>query len=157
MSRAIVAALSLAVVLTTACTVLSGIDDLEKGSGKADAGPKPEPVGLPTDGGADVQVPPPPPAAPTNTCGALGDWTTCSTDTTDFASCAERCLRVGKTCVESCCGYDIDNVTFVGDAGVAYAYTQECPQSSMPQEALLGACSALATPGTTTSVRCCCR
>ena len=161
MGRAAASLALAAVVLATACTVLSGIDDLEKGK-SADAGPDATPVGLPPEGGTPTSPPPVPPTPPpattvTNTCGALGDWSACSTDATDVSSCAQRCARLGKSCVESCCAYDTTGVSYVGDAGLAYAYTQECAQQDEPTEALLGTCVDPTTPGTSTSVRCCCR
>ena len=139
----------------TACTVISGIDDLHPHQDSPDAATTTSPT-KPVDAGADAALDISPPSA--NACtGADGQWTTCNADTTDISSCADRCAKLGKTCVERCCATDTDGTSFVGDGGLAYAYTTECSAATEPKEAVLGTC---ADPtlyvAATLPVRCCC-
>jgi hypothetical protein len=154
---------------TAACTLISGIDDLDvrRGAVAADGGdgdgssttpvdPPSEPPG--DDDGGSTLPDQTPPTTTTNECGATGEWTACNADASDIRSCADRCHALGRTCVESCCAYDTNGVEYAGTSGLAYAYTSECPQTSMPTEALLGTCNDLTlSVSETLPIRCCCR
>lgn len=142
-------------MLVGACTVLSGVDELEVRKVPADAGST-ENGGGANDGG--------PPSGgdgstPGGECGAQGKWSACELPADTSATCASRCAAKGLTCVESCCAYDADGVNFVAKAGLVYATGLTCELSSVPYNSYNNTCTALVDfiLTTTFDIRCCCR
>lgn len=149
-----------------ACTVLSGVEDMELRSRPTAPAPPPANAG---DGGpanpsGDPQsgptgnTKPPAPTGPA-TCGAAGSWTDCDPSPT-LTTCAARCTARGLTCVEDCCAYDS-----VGDyrakAGLIYAIipSLECSQTSVSGSGKGGLCTdpTLLAGAGGAEVRCCCK
>jgi len=159
---------------TAACTVMSGVDEMELRTTANSASPEPAAAAdaaLPNPFLPDAGVPgffdtssgnPTPPTPPTPdtgpaTCGAEGSWRTCDA-TGSVTTCAIQCAQQGYTCVESCCVTDS-----LGDyssaVGMVYALASECSAKSIPSNATFGTCAeTTAFPASLVGpVRCCCK
>lgn len=151
----------------TACTMISGVDDLEvRGSaapptnaadGGAPSGDASSPPSLVApDAGRDGSS-----AGPSTgpaLCGAAGSWSTCE-PTNAATTCKQLCAARGQTCVENCCMYDSEG-DYAARAGAVYlAASLGCGFTSMPANAFAGACNDPAAPlfPVGDAVSCCCR
>lgn len=149
-----------------ACTVVSGVDEMELRKGASAQEPAAGSDGGPGDGGARSpfaldaaadQASPVTQSGPA-TCGAQGSWTACDPNPS-LVTCAERCQQQGQTCVESCCAYD-ELGDFAAQAGMVYALLDlECSTKSVSSTSKGGACAdpTLLTASGAAQVRCCCK
>jgi hypothetical protein len=155
-----VTALALA-LSTSACTVVSGVDDMELRSssspvapaaGDDTAAPAADAGAPDTSTGNQITTPATGPA----TCGSEGSWLGCVAPAA-FTSCASICQNQGFTCVESCCATD-ELGDFAAKVGMVYALTAECKQPAITSQATFGLCTdALVLPAGFGDVRCCCK
>jgi hypothetical protein len=159
-------ALGLAFLVTTSCTLVSGVDELElRKNGQGSSG-----------GAADASAPTEPPegALPSGSpgssgssggstaggagasCGAAGSWTACLV-LQPFSTCSDYCKSVGRACVESCCATD-NQGAFPAKVGLAYAAGPTCSGASLPSGGSFGLCTDPLLFGTDAlQARCCCR
>jgi hypothetical protein len=165
-------------VASGACTVMSGVEELELRTGASATAPAAD-----EDAGPDAKAPTTFNGNGTSggsgtsgsgggsstsgsggasgtgpaTCGSLGSWSTCNAMPT-VTTCAAECANKGQLCVESCCVKDAADV-YAAKVGVAYAYPSECGLPSLPKDIGTGLCSDPLPPidGTGLELRCCCK
>ena len=177
MRRVSVLVVSLA---TAACTVMSGVDDMELRTGTSSTSPPPPSAGGPSksdsdhspDASADGETNSSggntsggstsgavPIATGPATCGAQGSWTACEA-TPSLDTCLMRCLQQGLTCVDSCCAYDTVG-DYAAQVGMFYAVVPaaECSLKSVNASGKGGLCTdpTILTAGGAAEVRCCCK
>jgi hypothetical protein len=156
----LVVALGLA---TAACTVVSGVDDLELRTSSSPVAPTPSPdAGSdPSPFASDASTPDTStaikaPSTGPSTCGAQGSWSSCTVPSA-FTSCATICQAQGFSCVDSCCANDSLG-DYAAKVGMVYALTAECSLPSITSQASFGLCAdALVLPAGFGDVRCCCK
>ena len=148
--------------VTGACTVVSGVDDMELRSSSSPVVPTPSPDASTDPFPTDPTVPPPamdakaPPSTGPDTCGSEGSWSSCTAPAA-FTSCASICEKQGFACVDSCCATDSLG-DFAAKVGMVYALTAECSLPSITSQATFGLCTdALVLPAGFGDVRCCCK
>jgi hypothetical protein len=157
---------------TAACTVFSGVDDMELRTAASGTSPSPDAqdaailnpfadAGLPdffgtgSSGGTGTPGSADPNAGPA-TCGAEGSWRDCITTAT-VTTCAIQCAQQGFACVDSCCASDLIG-DYAASVGQVYALASECSAKSLPSNATFGLCSDPAiVAGGLGQVRCCCK
>jgi hypothetical protein len=155
---------------TAACTVFSGVDDMELRSASSPASAAPDADGG-TDGAtaqrsdapANEATPPgtssgtaPSPSTGPVACGSQGSWTGCDVTAT-ITTCAIECAAKGFTCVDSCCATD-ELGDFSAKVGMVYALASECSVPSMPSNASFGLCADPSIlPTGLGQIRCCCK
>lgn len=151
---------------TAACTLVSGVDEMELRKSPAASSAATADAGEGTNEGGGGSVTPPgsgttnPPLTVTGpaTCGAQGSWTTCDPSPT-LTTCAERCQQQGLSCVDSCCAND-ELGDFAAQVGMVYAILElECSLKSVSASSKGGFCTdpTLLTATGATQVRCCCK
>lgn len=156
---------------TAACTVMSGVDEMELRTTASSATPEPNAApdaALPNPFLPDAGVPgffdtssgspaPPTPDTGPATCGAEGSWRTCDA-TASVTTCAIQCAQQGYTCVDSCCVTDSLG-DYAAAVGMVYALASECSAKSIPSNATFGTCAdpTIIPAGLGGPVRCCCK
>ena len=152
---------------SAACTLVSGVEDMELRRGTRATTPaddsvdggKPEGGSNSFVGGKDGTADPAHPTTGPTTCGAEGSWTACDPNPA-LTTCAARCAAQGFTCVESCCAYDSVG-DYAAKVGMIYAVLPEfeCTLTSVSSSGKGGLCAdpTILTAGGAAQVRCCCK
>jgi hypothetical protein len=165
MGRSSVTVLVLALT-SAACTVVSGVDDMELRTSASPVAPAPS-----ADGGSaftdpfasgDAATPgtsadiAPPVSAGPATCGSQGSWSACTVPPT-VASCSTICAAKGFACVDSCCATD-ELGDFAAKVGSVYVLASECSLNAITNQATFGLCAdPIVLPAGFGELRCCCK
>jgi hypothetical protein len=151
---------------TAACTVVSGVDDMELRTSASPVAPAPS-----GDGGSGFTDPfssgdaaspdtvpdiSPPVGTGPATCGSQGSWSACAVPPT-LSTCATICAAKGFACVDSCCATD-ELGDFAAKVGSVYVLASECSLNAITNQATFGLCAdPIVLPAGFGDVRCCCK